>query len=314
MRRFLFSHPLSLEHRPPPGHPERPERLNAFLRGLDDLGFQRREAPLADDATVLRVHQPEHLALLRRAHELTGVHGTVALDPDTIMSSASLESALRAAGSGCAAVESVLGNPASVAMCAVRPPGHHAEPNRPMGFCLLNSIAIAALHALEACGLQRVAVLDIDVHHGNGTQAAAEREPRLFFASVHQAPLYPGTGQAEERGAHDNIRNAPLPPGTQGPAWRQAVAALLSEIEAFAPQLLLVSAGFDGHARDPLAHFSLLDADFAWAGAAIRASATRLCGGAVVAMLEGGYDLPALESAGRAFAAALSGADVTRAP
>jgi len=294
-------------HRPPLGHPERPDRLPAALRGLGAVAFERREAPLAQEAALLRVHTPAHLDLLRRADLAAAERGPVSLDGDTAMSPASLEAALRAAGAGVAAVEAVLDRTTEKAFCAVRPPGHHAEPERPMGFCLLNNIAIAALHALEARGLERVAVLDFDVHHGNGTQAVAEREPRLFFASTHQHPLFPGTGRADEHGAHGNIRNAPLPPGTQGSLWRRTIGALLADIEAFGPQLLLISAGFDGHTRDPLSHFELEDGDYAWAGRAIRDSAERLCQGAVVAMLEGGYDLPALESATRAFATAFAG-------
>lgn len=312
MRSLLLTHPIMHSHRPPLGHPERPDRLPAVLRGLERLGFVHQEAPLVSEAALRRVHTTGHLALLREADAEAAKRGQASLDGDTSMSPASLEAALRAAGAGVAAVDAVLDGLTKAAYCAVRPPGHHAEPDRAMGFCLLNSIAIAALHALDARGLARVAVLDIDVHHGNGTQAVTEHEPRLFFASVHQHPLYPGTGSAEETGVANNIRNAPLPPGTTGPAWRRAVAHLLSEVESFQPELLLVSAGFDGHRRDPLSHFELEDGDFLWAGRAIRETAERVCGGGVVAMLEGGYDLTALESAGGAFAMGLIGADSAR--
>lgn len=301
MRPLLVSHPVFRAHRPPPGHPERPERLDAVLRGLAPLAFTPHAAPAAADDAILRAHTPELLAHLQSAAAEARREGFAALDPDTYLSPDSFEAARRAAGGALSAVEQVLAGGAPGAFCVLRPPGHHAEPDRAMGFCLLNSIAIAALHALDALGCPRVAVLDLDVHHGNGTQSVAEREPRLLFASVHQAPLYPGTGDPSEHGPHGNVRNITLPPGAAGPAWRPAVAQALAWLAAGEPALLLVSLGFDGHARDPLANWALHDADFAWAGRHLRTA----CAAPVVALLEGGYDLSALESASRAFASGL---------
>jgi len=304
MRPLLVSHPICRAHRPPAGHPERPERLDAVLRSLASLPLRPLEAPAADDAAILRAHTPGHLAHLQAAAAQARREGFAALDPDTCLSPESFEAARRAAGGAMAAVEQVLAGRAPGAFCALRPPGHHAEPDRAMGFCLLNSIAIAALHALDQPGCARVAVLDLDVHHGNGTEAVAAREPRLRFASVHQSPLYPGTGDPGERGAHGNLRNTTLPPGASGAAWRPAVAQALAWLLASEPALLLVSLGFDGHTRDPLANWALDDADFAWAGRLLRTA----CTAPVVALLEGGYDLSALESASRAFASGLWGA------
>lgn len=308
MRPLLFTHDSMADHQPGFGHPERPERLRAVLRGLERLGFEPRRPSPASREALLRVHTSAHLEYLEAA-DAAAQDEPIALDADTRVSAGSLGAALLAAGAVVEATQAVLGGGAPAAFCAVRPPGHHAEPERVMGFCLLNNVAIGALHALAQLGCKRVAVVDIDVHHGNGTQAVAEREPRLFFASVHQSPLYPGTGGAEERGRYGNIFNAPLPPGTQGPAWRLAVLDLLRRIREFEPELLLISAGFDGHAADPLSHFELVDADFAWAGKTAAAFAQRHCRGGVVATLEGGYDLRALESAAAAFAGGLCAPD-----
>jgi acetoin utilization deacetylase AcuC-like enzyme len=232
----------------------------------------------------------------------------IALDSgDTFLTDDSREAVWRAAGAGVAAVDAIMAGEAHTAFCAVRPPGHHAEPATAMGFCIFNNIAIAALHALEAHGLSRVAVVDFDVHHGNGTQAAAEKEPRLFFASTHQSPLYPGTGAARERGRFGNILNAPLPAGADGAAFRAAFEGeVLPALAAFAPEFLFISAGFDAHRRDPLANMALEESDYAWATARLRAQAEISARGRIVSMLEGGYDLEALGASARAHVDALA--------
>jgi acetoin utilization deacetylase AcuC-like enzyme len=294
-------------HGVPPGHPERPDRLAAALQGFQGLGFAEAEAPEAEDAVLARIHPWPYLAAMRQAFPAPG-QGLVALDSgDTFVDPGSREAAYRAAGAAVAAVDAVMTGQARTAFAVVRPPGHHAEPAQPMGFCIFNNIAVAALHALEAHGLGRVAIVDFDVHHGNGTQEAAEREPRMFFASTHASPLYPGTGHAHERGQHGNVLNAPLPPGADGAAWRRAMTTLVSPaIEAFAPEMLLVSAGFDAHADDPLAPLELVEDDYRWAGEEIAALALRLCKGRVVSVLEGGYSLGALTRSVRAYAGALT--------
>ena len=294
-------------HGVPPGHPERPARLEAALQGFHGLGFAETEAPEAADDHLARVHPRPYLMAMAQAFPGPG-EGLVALDSgDTFLDPGSREAAYRAAGAAIAAVDAVMAGEAQTAFAAVRPPGHHAEPAQPMGFCVFNNIAVAALHALEAYGLKRVAVLDFDVHHGNGTQAVAEKEPRLFFASTHASPLYPGTGHAHERGRFGNILNAPLPPGADGAAWRRVMTAqILPAIEAFEPQMLLISAGFDAHAEDPLAPLELTEDDYRWAGEQIAALALRVCKGRVVSALEGGYSLDALTRSVRAYAGALT--------
>lgn len=304
---LLFTHASMLRHGVPPGHPERPERLAAVLEGLADLDLERREAPWAKREALERVHPSAYVSALEQTFPKRG-EGIIALDSgDTFLSEGSREAAWRAAGAVVAAVDAVLAGEDSAAFCAVRPPGHHAEPAQPMGFCVFNSIAIGALHALDAHGLNRVCVVDFDVHHGNGTQATALKEPRLLFASTHQFPLYPGTGRAAETGLDGNVVNAPLPPGADGALWRKAMETrVLPALEAYAPELVLVSAGFDAHRADPLAEMALEDADFAWAADALREIATASAGGRIVASLEGGYDLRALASASRAFVAGLA--------
>jgi acetoin utilization deacetylase AcuC-like enzyme len=302
---LLFTHPAMLAHGVPPGHPERPERLEAVLNGLAGLPLQPREAPWAEPSALARVHPPAYVAAMDRVFPAPG-EGMGALDSgDTFLSDGSREAAYRAAGAVCAAVDAVLNGQARAAFCAVRPPGHHAEPAQPMGFCVFNNIAVGALHALEAHGLARVAVVDIDVHHGNGNQAVALKEPRLFFASTHQKPLYPGTGAASEKSPHANLVNAPLPPGADGAAWRAAMQAhVLPALAAFDPDMLLISAGFDAHADDPLADLRLAPQDFAWAVGAIRNAAPRAAE-RIVSTLEGGYDLAALAACARAHVEAL---------
>jgi acetoin utilization deacetylase AcuC-like enzyme len=302
---LLFTHPSMLGHAPPGGHAESPARLKAVLDALEGEPFERREAPEAAREALTRVHPVRYVEALDRAFAETA-NGRVQLDPDTFIAAGSREAAYRAAGACVAAVDAVMNGEDEMAFCAVRPPGHHAEPIAAMGFCLFNNVAIGALHALEAHRLDRVAVIDFDVHHGNGTQTVAESEPRLFFASTHQAPLYPGTGHVHERGISGNVVNAPLSPGANGRDWRAVMEArVLPALDAFAPELILVSAGFDAHADDPLAQLALSDEDFAWAGTKLRAAALQHCYGKLVSTLEGGYDLPALARSASAYLAAL---------
>lgn len=298
----LYTHDAMLLHRPPEGHPERPARLSAVLDALadSDLALERREAPLVDPRAVADLHA--YAAALEAASPREGL---VRLDPDTFLSPGSLEAARRAAGAVTAAVRDVAAGQGDRAFCAVRPPGHHAEPTAPMGFCLYSNVVLGA-RAAQAAGLAKVAVVDFDVHHGNGTQAAFEADPSLFLASVHQSPAYPGTGEASERGV-GNIVNAPVAPMAPREAWRAAFAALMDSLDAFAPDLVLVSAGFDAHARDPLADQLLEAEDYAWATRAILEVARARARGRVVSSLEGGYDLEALGRSALAHVRALQG-------
>jgi len=293
----LFTHPDMIEHRPGAGHPERPERLRAVLDALDDAGLagDRRAAAEAAIADLERLHPVAYVARLLNAAPTEGLN---ALDPDTLLSPGSVRAARLAAGATIDAVRAVARGETARAFAAVRPPGHHAEPDKAMGFCLFSNIAVAARVA-QSEGFARVAVVDFDVHHGNGTQAAFEADDSLFLASIHQSPLYPGTGAAAETGV-GNIVNAPVAPHTASEAWRAAFAGLMPAVESFRPDLILVSAGFDAHRRDPLAHQSLEAADFAWATRAIVEVARSCCAGKVVSSLEGGYDL---EGLGRSAAA-----------
>jgi acetoin utilization deacetylase AcuC-like enzyme len=301
---LLFTHPAMLEHRVPGRHPEHPGRLAAVLEGLKDLNLDRRPAPIVARAALELAHESAYLDTLDNTFPVAGE--VRALDPDTFISAGSREAAARAAGAVVAAGEAVLAGDDRKAFCAVRPPGHHAEPAEAMGFCLYNNVAIGALHALCVRGLRRVAVVDIDVHHGNGTQTVAEREARLFFASTHEHPFYPGTGDAADRGCADNVLNAPLPAGADGGVWRRAMErSILPAVDAFAPELILVSAGFDAHVDDPLADLALTDDDFAWGARALSALADRHCQGRIVATLEGGYNLDALRRSAAKFVAAL---------
>ena len=302
---LIFEHAICLEHDLGQGHPERPDRLRAIQLALAEPAFaalERRSAPLASWPQIALVHPQNYIDQVAAA---APVQGRVQLDPDTAMNPASLEAARRAAGAVCGAVDAVMAGEAPNAFCAVRPPGHHAEPARSMGFCIFNSVAIGALHARAEHGLKRVAVVDFDVHHGNGTQSAFWDDGDLFYGSTHQMPLYPGTGAAVETGA-GNIHNFPLSPGAGGVAFRDAfIDGLLPALDAFAPELLLVSAGFDGHVDDPLAQLRLETEDYAWVSAELLAVAEQHCRGRLVSSLEGGYDLAALATATAAHVRAL---------
>ena len=295
MTTAIITHPDFLLHDTGPGHPERPERIATVWAVLDTDEFRslpRRSAPEATEEQLRWVHEPAYVeAVLGSVPE----DGYVRLDADTLLSPGSRSAILRAAGAVCEAVDAVVGGQAGNAFCAVRPCGHHAEPARAMGFCVFNNIAVGAEHARRRHGVKRVAVVDFDVHHGNGTQAMFWDEPDLFFASTHQSPLYPGTGRVGETGASGNIVNAPLPPHSGTVEFRQAMErTVLPALEAFQPDLLMISAGFDAHARDPLAQLNFTDADFEWATRKLLDSAGRLCGGRVVSVLEGGYDMEGL--------------------
>jgi acetoin utilization deacetylase AcuC-like enzyme len=294
---LFLTHSACLRHDNGPYHPECADRLRAILRALETEEFSdliRDQAPLATTEQLTRVHPARYVeAILGITPE---GDERVMLDADTAMSAGSAEAALRAAGAAVAAVDATCRGEVRRAFCATRPPGHHAEPARPMGFCLFANAAVAARHAQAAHGLARVAIADFDVHHGNGTQACFEADASVLFASSHQSPCYPGTGDASETGV-GNIFNAPLPPGADGAAFRAAWQRdLLPAIEAFVPDLLIISAGFDAHARDPLAQLRVREADFAWLTAELCAIADRHARGRVVSLLEGGYDLEALAS------------------
>lgn len=302
---LLFTHPAMFEHDPGVGHPEHAGRLRAVLDALKHLPLTQRDAPPATSEQLARVHSEGYVRALEPAFE-EALSGRVMLDPDTIISGCSREAALRAAGACVAAVEAVCADEDAMAFCAVRPPGHHAEPMAAMGFCLFNNVAVGALHALDGLGLKRVAVVDFDVHHGNGTQTIAEREERLLFVSTHQMPAYPGTGLRAESGLNGNVVNAPLPPGAGSAQWRAAMAErVLPAIDTFEPEMILVSAGFDAHRADPLAQLELETEDYAWAAKALRGLALRHCKGKLVSTLEGGYDLDALAEAAYAYVQAL---------
>ncbi len=307
MRTLVHAPAAALDHHPPQGHPEHAGRVQAVLRAVSAAGIEPATgfSPASRDA-LERVHVP---TLIDHVFAASPGEGETALDADTWMSAGSLNAALAAAGAGIAGVDAVMAGEAEAVFVAARPPGHHAEPDRAMGFCLFNTIAVAAAHALAHHGLSRVAVVDIDVHHGNGTQAWAETEPACLFASIHQGWIYPGTGAAHETGRHGNIINVPMAAGTRGPAWRAAVeTAILPRIEAFAPDFLFVSAGFDAHRDDPLAGLALVEDDFAWAGAALAQAARAQAHSRLVCVLEGGYDCAALERSTGAFLRALQSA------
>jgi acetoin utilization deacetylase AcuC-like enzyme len=299
----LHTHLDMLDHRPGDGHAERPERLRAVIESLEDdagLDLESFEAPLVDFADLALVHPRSFIDAILAAAPRTGHQ---ALDPDTVLSAGSLTAARRAAGAVAAATRAVAAGQRTRAFCAVRPPGHHAEPGVAMGFCVFSNIAVAARVA-QAHGLKRVAIVDFDVHHGNGTQAVFERDPSVFFASIHQSPLYPGTGDPSESGV-GNVANATVAPHAPREVWRKGFEGLMDQVDRFTPELILVSAGFDAHVGDPLAQQSLEAEDFAWATRAIVSVANRRCGGRIVSSLEGGYDLEALGRSAAAHVRAL---------
>jgi len=292
---LLLTHRDCLAHEMGEGHPECPDRLRAVLQALDAEEFADLVRDQPEEATeehLLRVHPADYIAAIVGVRPEPGEY--LALDADTIMCSGSARAALLAAGAAVRAVDEVCQGLVRRAFCATRPPGHHAERRRPMGFCFFANAVIAARHAQAAHGLSRVAICDFDVHHGNGSQDCTQDDPSILFVSSHQMPLYPGTGAAAETGM-GNIHNAPLPPGAGSAEFRAAWAEnLLPAIEAFAPEMIVISAGFDAHARDPLAQMRLVEKDFAWLTTELCHLADRSCQGRVVSLLEGGYDLTAL--------------------
>ena len=305
MTTLLYTHPACLEHDPGDYHPESPARLRAVLEALDAPEFarlERREAPEAEIDAIARVHPRPFVERMLAAVPSSG---HVGIDADTVLSPQSGRAALRAAGAVIAAVDAVVAGEADNAFCAVRPPGHHAEPGRAMGFCLFNNVAIGALQARAAHGLARVAVIDFDVHHGNGTQACFAEDRGLFYASTHQFPLYPGTGRASETGV-GNIVNVPLPPSAGSRQFRLGVSReILPALDAFRPEMVLISAGFDAHKKDPLAQLLLDEGDYTWITGELLEIARRHAGGRVVSTLEGGYDLAALGASAAAHVGAL---------
>ena len=295
MSTLLVTHANCSQHDMGEGHPERPERMRAIDRALESEIFQmlaRDSAPRASVEALTRVHPADYVAALENA---SPKEGRVRIDQDTSMSSGTWEAAIRSAGGAVFAVDEVMTRRIDNAFVATRPPGHHAEVSTPMGFCFFNNAAVAARHAQIVHGAERVAIVDFDVHHGNGTQDIFWNDKSVLYASSHEMPAYPGTGALGERGEHDNIVNAPLRAGDAGEAFREAYeTALLPRVEAFAPDLILVSAGFDAHVRDPLGNLRLREEDFAWITRKLMAIAQRRCGGRVVSVLEGGYDLTGL--------------------
>ena len=292
---LLLSHPACLEHQTPMGHPERPDRLRAIERALEDEKFQtlaREQAPLGEPDVIALCHPMDYVEAIRSA---TPDEGFIALDADTSMSPGSFEAALRAVGGGIQAVDEVMTGKVANAFVAVRPPGHHAETARPMGFCLFNNAAIAARYAQKKHGAERVAVVDFDVHHGNGSQDIFWSDKSVMYCSTHEMPLYPGTGSTSERGEFNTIVNAPLRAGDGGAEFRIAFEnMILPRLREFRPDLIVVSAGFDAHTRDPLANLNLVEADFAWVTQKLMEIADQSAGGRIVSMLEGGYDLQGL--------------------
>src|SRR5579871_746428 len=308
MTTLLISHPACLEHTTPPGHPERPDRLRAIEQVLGHERFQflsRDLAPRAEFETIALCHSEHEIAEIRhRAPK----EGFAHIDADTSMSPGSLEAMLRSTGGALAAADAVMTGAAQNAFVATRPPGHHAESQRPMGFCFFNNVAIAARYAQRKYGIGRVAVIDFDVHHGNGTQEIFWADPTVMYCSTHEMPLYPGTGAISERGERDTIVNAPLRAGDGGSEFREVFeTTILPRLKTYSPELVMISAGFDAHMRDPLANLNLLEPDFAWATKKLMEVADASAKGRIVSVLEGGYDLKGLSGSVAAHVTALMG-------
>ena len=298
MTTAFITHSDCLKHETPPGHPEQVARLKYILEATKDLDLLRIEAPLATQKNILSVHLQSHIDLINTS---SPEHGTRPLDGDTHMSPGTISAAYRAAGGAVCAVDTVLSGEAKNAFVAVRPPGHHAETQVPMGFCLFGNIAIAAKHALDFHKLSKVVVVDFDVHHGNGTQDLLWNEPRALTITSHQMPLWPGTGRPEERGEYDNVLNLPLPPNSDGSYMRSIYREqVFPKIRSFSPDLILLSAGFDAHIDDPLAELKWDVDDFVWITREVCNLATDCCSSRVVSILEGGYNLDALAACTKA--------------
>jgi acetoin utilization deacetylase AcuC-like enzyme len=306
MSTLLITHPACLEHLTPLGHPERPDRLRAIERALEAEKFQtlaRVQAPIAPIEVIALCHPMDYITAVREAGPKEGL---IHLDADTAMSPGTFEAALRAAGGAIHAVDEVLTNKAANAFIATRPPGHHAETARPMGFCLFDNAAIAARYAQRHYGIASAAIVDFDVHHGNGSQEIFWSDKTVMYCSTHQMPLFPGTGAVGETGEHNTVVNAPLRPGDGAEAFRSAFESrILPRLAEFKPELVIISAGFDAHMRDPLANINLAEADFVWATQKIMDIADRFAGGRIISLLEGGYDLQALGNSVAAHVATL---------
>jgi acetoin utilization deacetylase AcuC-like enzyme len=306
---LYLCHPSALNHQTPPGHPERPDRIRAIERTLEHERFaalHREQAPMGQPEMAALAHPHAYVNAIA---EVAPKEGMIAIDADTTMSPGTYEAVMRGIGAAVQAVDEVMTGKVKNAFSAMRPPGHHAERTRAMGFCFYNNAAIAVRHAQTAHGAERVAIVDWDVHHGNGSQDIFWSDPSVMYSSTHQMPLYPGTGAVSERGDHDTIVNAPLSPGDGGDVFREAFeTVILPRIAKFGPDLILISAGFDAHWRDPLANLNLTEADFGWATVKLMELAEKRCQGRIVSVLEGGYDLDGLSRSVAAHVTALMGA------
>src|SRR5215472_12602082 len=295
MSTLLLTHPACLDHLTPPGHPERPDRLRAINQVLGEERFNplvRGEAPEGDVDSVALCHNEHYITELRHVAPTSGL---VYIDGDTSMSPGTWEAVMRGVGGAIAATDAVMTGKHPNAFVAVRPPGHHAEKSTPMGFCFFDNAAIAARYAQRKYGIGRAAVIDFDVHHGNGTQEIFWADPTVMYCSTHEMPLYPGTGAISERGERDTIVNAPLRAGDGGAQFREAFeTTILPRLKSFAPELVMISAGFDAHYRDPLANLNLHAEDYRWVTQQLMELADSTAGGRVVSVLEGGYDLEGL--------------------
>ncbi len=308
MRTLYLSHPSFLDHLTPADHPEQPERVRVIEQQFERSEFQnliRDVAPLASVDQVARAHPLSYVEHIRL--QAPG-EGLLSLDGDTVMSPGTYTAALRASGAACFAVDEVMTGLVDNAFCAIRPPGHHAKPRLAMGFCFFNHAAVAARHAQVVHGVERVAIVDFDVHHGNGTQDIFYDDASVLYASTHQMPLFPGTGALDETGIANNICNAPLSAGSDGGVYREAMTSrILPAVDDFAPDLIIVSAGFDAHRLDPMGQLNLTEADFVWTTQRLMEIADRRCGSRLVSLLEGGYDLPALARSAAAHVSTLLG-------